>query len=374
MTKLSSLICALRSLGFYTESGLIRSFQKTAAPPLEGFVSLSPYEPVGDLGLEEDEYGAMVERQWPKTNRRNRILKDKRSRSSSRPEEDEAENDEWYSALKCLGDSVILIPFDRTEVDNNEMILYGMASLFGVGPARNYKDLTDKVFLMGGSNFKQGDRETLKEVFPSLWADIQDILFSKGLEEEDVIYMLYNQETNPGRLSGFSKNPAYFGHDLGHADFDSEDSDGEFKMILCDFIREMFKIYFIEDDNDLGNESEESEEESEKVSAMEEIGEEDLETSQKYLEEFFHTENGPEDSYGDVFANVANGTISVSIPNHLYLDNDYYLPPENKSKAEALGKDVIEKLKTYMNSHQKYGTFGSGPFSYLAGSVVLQDI
>lgn len=372
MTKLSSLICALRSLGFYTESGLIRSFQKTAAPPLEGFVSLSPYEPVGDLGLEQDEYGAMVERQWPKTNRRNRILKDKRSRSSSKPEEDEAENDEWYSALKCLGDSVILIPFDRTEVDNNEMILYGMASLFGVGPVIDYKSLKDKVFLMGGSNFKQGDRETLKEVFPSLWADIQDILFSKGLEEEDVIYMLYNQETNPGRLSGFSKNPAYFGHDLGHANFDSEDSDGEFKMILCDFIRSVFELYIPEDYNEP---EEEGEVEEEVVpNASREIDEEDYESSQKYLDEFFSTENGPEDSYGDVFASVANGTIDVSIPDRLYLSDDYYLPPENKSKAEALGKDVIEKLKTYMNSHQKYGTFGSGPFSYLAGSVVLQDL
>lgn len=371
MTKLSLLISVLRSLGFYTESGLIRSFQKTAAPPLEGFVSLDPDEPIG--GYEEDEDGNPIDRDAKKLRRRIRILSDKRSRRDPRNDEDaRAENDEWYSALKCLGDSVILIPFDRTEVDNNEGILYGMASLFGVGPARNYKDLKDKVFLMGGSNFKQGDREALKEVFPSLWADIQDILSSKGLSEEDVIYMFYNQETNPGRLEGFSKNPAYFGHDLGHADFDSEDSDGEFKMILCDFIRSVFELYIPEDYNEP---EEEGEIEEEVVpNASREIDEEDYESSQKYLDEFFSTENGPEDSYGDVFASVANGTIDVSIPDRLYLNDDYHLPPENKAKADALASDVIKKLKTYMNSHQQHGTFGSGPFSHLAGSVVLQDI
>lgn len=280
-----------------------------------------------------------------------------------------AEVDEWYSALKCLGDSVILIPFDRTDVDGNEEILYGMASIFGIGPVANYQKLKDKVFLMGGSNFKEGDRGTLKEVFPSLWADIQDILSSKGLEEEDVVYMFYNQETNPGRLEGFSKNPAYFGHDLGHADFDSEDSDGEFKMILCDFIRKTFSLYLSEDGPE-----EEEEEEAEIRSAASEIDEEDYESSQKYLEEFFSTENGPEDSYGDVFAAVASGKIEVTIPTHLYLSDDYYLPQEARPKAEALGKEVVEKLKTYMNSNHSYGTFGSGPFSHLAGSVVLQDI
>ena len=369
MTKLSSLLSALHSLHLEQETKWLRSIIKIAAPPLEGFVSLDPNEPIGGWG-EEDEDGAPVERNLWKPNRRARILRDKRERRDPRNEEAErAEVDEWYSALKCLGDSVILIPFDRTDVDNNEAVLAGMASIFGLGWIDSYQKLKDKVFLMGGSNFKEGSRETLKEVFPVLWEDIQQILVSRGLDEEDVIYMFYNQETNPGRLAGFSKNPAYFGHDLGHADFDSEDSDGEFKMILCDFIRKTFSLYLSEDGPE-----EEEEEEAEIRSAASEIDEEDYESSQKYLEEFFSTENGPEDSYGDVFAAVASGKIEVTIPTHLYLSDDYYLPQEARPKAEALGKEVVEKLKTYMNSNHSYGTFGSGPFSHLAGSVVLQDI
>jgi len=374
MTKLSLLLSVLNSLGFAKESGWLKSIIKSAAPPLEGFVPLDLYEPTGGSGWEEDKDGIPQERKLDRPKRRTRILRDKRNRGvpPRNEEEERAEVDEWYSALKSLGDSVILIPFDRTEVDGNEEILYGMSSIFGIGPVANYQKLKDKVFLIGGSNFKEGDRGTLKEVFPSLWADIQDILSSKGLEEEDVIYMFYNQETNPGRLAGFSKNPAYFGHDLGHADFDSEDSDGEFKMILCDFIRKAFKLY-VPDDEGEGSEVEVEEGTTDR-SAGREIDEEDLESSQKYLEEFFDTKNGRYDSFGDVFAAVASGEIRVVIPNDLYLSDSYHLPPESRGAAEALGKEVVERLKTYMNSNHSYGTFGYGPFSHLAGSVVLQDI
>ena len=95
---------------------------------------------------------------------------------------------------------------------------------------------------------------------------------------------------------------------------------------------------------------------------------------QEHLEDFFNVTSEPNDTYADVFAGAADGTISIDIPNNLYLSNDYYLPPEKRAEAEALGAAIIKRLKDYMNSNQQYGTKGHGPLSYLAGSVVLQDI
>lgn len=368
MNKLISLAKALSDLGFKSYSDSLYQLLKSAAPPLEGFVSLHPDEPIGGVE-EEDEEGSPVERRLQRMNRRKSILRDRRTRRNFRSEEEEKKDlDSWYASLSSLGDSVILIPFDRTEVDNNEMILYGMASIFGLSHhnIKNYVDLKDKVYLLGGSNFKQGDLETLKITFPSLWADIQAILSSRGLKEEEVVYMLYNQETNPGRLAGFSKDPFYLGHDIGHSVFDSEDSDWEFKSMLNSFISNMFSLYVTEADEELGGGVE---------SAFSEIESEDDESIlQAHLGEFFNISSGPEDSYGDVFAAAASGTLKVNIPEYLYLNREYNLPAENKPKAEEIANKVINDLKTYMNSHQQYGTKGSGPLSYYAGYVVLQDI
>jgi hypothetical protein len=224
---------------------------------------------------------------------------------------------------------------------------------------------------MGDSNFKRGDVEILKTTFPSLWADIQAILSSKGLEKEQVVYMLYNQESNPGRLAGFSKNPFYLGHDLGHSVFDSLDDgdDWEFKGMLSDFMKKILSLYIREEESD-----EESEEELTKASDEITNSGDPEDLIQQHLEDFFNVTSDPSDTFADVFANTADGSIRISIPNYVYLAEAYYLPPEKRAEAESLGAGIIERLKTYMNSNQQYGTYGSGPLSSFAGSVVLQDL
>lgn len=366
MIKLISLTKSLSGLGFHVESDLVRSLIKSAAPPLEGFVSLDPYEPVNLNEDEKDEEGNPVERKLEKMRRKRRIERSRDGRRTFNSEaEEKSEMDAWYKSLSSMGDSVILVPFDRTEVDNNEEILMGLARIFGVGFVKNYVELKDKVSLMGGSSFTQGDLDILKTTFPSLWDDIQAVLSSKGLDEEDVVYMLYNQESNPGRLAGFSKDPFYLGHDIGHSVFDSSDSDWEFKGILCDFMEKIFSLYISEEESEEGP-----------ANAFDEIANSDDQESfvQEHLEDFFNVISERNDTYGDVFARTADGTISIDIPNNLYLSNDYYLPPEKRTEAEALGAAIIKILKNYMNSNQQYGTRGQGPLSSFVGSVVLQDI
>lgn len=135
--------------------------------------------------------------------------------------------------------------------------------------------------------------------------------------------------------------------------------------MLSDFMEKIFSLYISEEESEEGL-----------ANASEEIANSDDQESfvQEHLEDFFNVTSEPNDTYADVFAGAADGTISISIPNNLYLSNDYYLPPEKRAEAEALGAAIIKRLKDYMNSNQQYGTKGHGPLSYFAGSVVLQDI
>jgi len=382
MKKLISLAKTLSNLGLKRDSKLVYLLLKSASPPMEASVSMHPHEPVNLYGDEdeEDEEGNPIkreERKWEKMRRERIIQRSKRRTFNSQAEED-SEMNAWYKSLSNLGDSVILIPFNRTEVEKNEDVLNGLAEIFGIAPVRNYLDLKEKAYLIGGSHSSLGDVAKLKTIFPSLWSDIQAALSSKGLNEEEVIYMLYNQESapEPERLAGFSKDPFYLGHDIGHSVFDSSDSDWEFKGMLSDFMEKIFSLYISDEESE--EESEESEEEFEELPAnasAEIIKSNDQESFvQEHLEDFFNVTSEQNDTYGDVFAGAADGTISIDIPNNLYLSKYYYLPPEKRVEAEALGAAIIKRLKDYMNSNQQYGTNGSGALSHLAGYVVLQDI
>lgn len=363
----------LDSLGLTAEADLLDSFIfKIAAPPLEGFVPMDKWEPV-DFGGEEDEEGNPIPRRFDRIPRSKKILRDRRSREylkhemkrKSLPleEQEEAEVAEWYKAISNLGDSVILIPFDKEDLERNDEALMALGHVFGVD-ASNYKDLFEKVNMISGRNTR-GSVETFKALFPALWSDIEEIIAQKKLNEDNVIFMLYNQANSPIR-SLFTKDPSFFGHDMGHNVFDSEDGDWEFKGILNNFIFKIYALYLSETDEDAGEE---------RTSAVEELGDEDDSTMMAQLPNFFSNTSGPEDSYGDVFGAVASGTLVVDIPETITnFDTWYHLPPENRGPAEALVAEVTESLKKYLNSNYQYGTRGSGPLSYFEGHVVLNDV
>jgi hypothetical protein len=152
---------------------------------------------------------------------------------------------------------------------------------------------------------------------------------------------------------------------MGHNVFDSDEGDWEFKAILNGFISEMYELYMSEVDEESGEES---------VPASTEIEGEEEEKMMPQIGTFFRNPSGPEDSYGDVFQAVASGNLRVEVPDYISLDNWYVLPPENKAKAEELKNKIIAELNSYMNSNHQYGTEGSGPLSYFAGKVVLNDV
>jgi hypothetical protein len=352
-------------------SGLVKV---ASPPPMEGVFPTGGKEPV-DLRPIEDDEGNLIERRFERIKRDKKIRRDRRDREELKrkmelkpdpiEEQEEEELKSWYKAISEVGDSVILIPFDSKELEENDQVLQGWGRVFGSYP-RNYKEFHQKANMIYGSH-KQGDVDVLKSTFPALWADISAILNEKGLSENDVVFMLYNQENSPvERFAGFTRNPFFFGHDMGHNIFDTQDQDWEFKEIINEFISEVYKLYMSEVDEEEGEES---------VSAYTEIESEEEEDMMKAIDNFFHNPSGPEDSYADVFQVAASGNLDVEVPDGIWnLTGSYVLPPENKAKAEGLKNKVIGRIKSYINSNHQYGTRGSGPLSHLAGSVVLNDI
>jgi hypothetical protein len=206
----------------------------------------------------------------------------------------------------------------------------------------------------------------LQRLFPSLWSEINSTLLSKGLEDDEVVYMFYNQENvNKGRLAQFSKDAFYFGHDLGHATFDfSEDSD--FKNILYRFIKDMIKLY----KNDKGEVLWDS---FQKKHGNDEDGYlDESELSDNFIQEFFdNLYSDPQDGIADVFQRFTSNNISISAPETIYFQedwDDYEL--FDKSGANIIIDKYIKTVKNYIKDEKT----GKGPLDYYRGSVVLFDL
>jgi hypothetical protein len=229
LKKLVKISNKLDSLGLTREADLLDQILRKLAVPIEDIVEMRKDEPLG-YELSGDEY--LSRGPASRLERKRNVLRDIRGRETLKSqmeqselplaEQEAAELGEWYGSLKELGDSIILIPFDRSQISKNKKTLLGLAAIFEVGASLSYKKLYSKINLFSGSENRKGDLQILKEIFPSLWIEISDILKSKKLDEKNVIYMFYNQENSPER-SLFTRNPFYLAHDLGHSIFDSLD-------------------------------------------------------------------------------------------------------------------------------------------------------
>lgn len=377
MNKLFKLSKLLKKLGL-KEEYISLSLLIKQSTPMEGVSPLKPNEPVNIFGDddddEEDEDGNLISKkiEIDETPREEIILRDKRQRNRLNISDKSVELQKWYDAFKEIGDSIILIPFDKEIVDKNEEILIGLSAVFGIPIASSYKEFHEKTNMLFGSSIL-GDVDKLKSFFPELWSNISRILSEKGLRQQDVVFMLYNQENSPvDRLAGFSKDPFFIGHDTHHNVNDSADSDYEFKLLIIEFIKNISKLYIIDDDdidelseNDIKG----------KRNAYSEIENIDDDSEyEKHIGEFFYCPSGPEDSFADVFQQAASGTISLSIPDDLYFNETYILPEANIVKAEKIKDKFLYEIKQYMNSNAGESTRGRGPLSYYRGNVVLHDI
>jgi hypothetical protein len=385
MIKVLNLAKVLKEIGLRVESNLVKDLLKLGAP-LVDFVPLSSNEPIG-YPTEEDEDGNPIEKEVEKVERRKGILRDQSQRGLLYNEEEDLNN--WFESIKCLGDNIFLIPFDRTDVNRNGSVLDGIGAIFGNYNPKNYVSLKEKINIIANPD-SYGDLGTLKEVFPSLWNDIKAKLDSKGLDESDVAYVLYNQETNPGRLAGFQKEPFYFAHDLGHADFDSADGNLDFKDIIQSFMKEIGSLYITDEEEDEEEEIEEEEEDpyenypglrnslkKNKNSAYSEFfrkHERDEDYIQNYFSDFFNTTSGEGDLYGDIFAEATHGRLEIEVPGKLYLDRTYHLPEDKVSEANKIVEKTKRKLMEHIGSDYEGKTLHKGPFSHWKGSVILYDI
>lgn len=382
---LVSVANKLDSIGLTKEADFLDNLiLKIAAPPMIDVFPLDKNEPTASY--EQDEDGNFIEDEdgnfivsnnIPRVTRNKRILRDERSREalelqmmrSKLPKEEleSAELEEWYKSISALGDNVILIPFDKSEIDKNYEVLNGIASIFNLGfEPNNYKELFNKINLLSYTRYTQGDLDKLKEIFPSLWADISETLRNKKLEEEDVVYVLYNQETSPIR-PGFRKDPEYNAHDYGHAVFDSEDGDPEFKYKVALLMRNISELYTY-------NLSEKEDHQA----LSETFNSEDEDEVQPLAMEFFPNNGNPQDIFADIFGEFVSGRLrleTIIIPEEIIIyGKSYFISDDKIDLAKSIFQNFIADIKKYINPNVEYGTFAPGPLSHLAGSVVLQDV
>jgi len=363
--RIENLFTALKSIGSSESKKVLMLIKKST--PLEGYFRIKNNEPT-NTRFEDDKEERYNEQtgeyeEVPKPpfiydqfERPVGILRDSRDRVNVYAEEDIRN---WIDSIKFLRDKVILIPFDWDDIDDD--IINAIGRIFGVYDVYDYIKLKNYIsYFSGMSQYKEGDRDILKNIFPALWSDIASLLDSKGIKEEEVLYVLYNQKNTPGRLSGFSRGPHWLAHDIGHNLFDSEDGDPHFKIILANCMINVLKNY-INDDGDSADSAFDDDFEEITIMAHEFLG--------PVMQSSYESGN---DVPGDIFAAITSGKIFSQVP-------DYIETPDNneftlKDGAEGIVKTelerCIEEMKKYVSGDE---SDSRGPFSHLSGSVVLFD-
>jgi len=401
MKKIIILANLLSKFGLNSEASFVYRLSKKGMP-LKGFVSIHSQEPTmhgpyKDQNLERNPY----------------IQKDEynRQKTTSYYDEDSFEAEEakyfelsqWYHYLRMIGDSIILIPFDASDIEGNIGILYGLCDIFGVNKeeldnkdlssgfpkeAKKYQKLVRKVCLSNKSGRHIGNLEILKTRFPALWADISDLLTQNNMDQSDAVYMLYNQQTNPLINNVFTKDPFYLAHDLGHAISDVPDIESEafynketftyFYRLIFNFMENILSLYTIDIDSD-----------NEDIKELSEMNVYDLlwndqfrdrdrrDTCSPYIRNFFFTVSNTGDQFQDIFAETAAGELIINIPENIrvyYNGKQLIAYLSDMGKAEQIKNNTISDMKNFINPGYEEGIYEEGPLKKYRGKVVLLDI
>lgn len=393
--KIDDLSKILLQIGNKKEAILIGSLK--IATPLEGYFPINKKEPFrmmpdpyeedeeNEDDINKDEKENEIEK---KVDRPVGILRNiPGGRNHENPIDDE---DNWYDSIKMLKNKIILIPVDVSDIKSNPGLMESLAQIWGM---EYDKKFLQKIGLFDNfSDEKLGDRQVLKNNFPSLWSDISNLLNNKGISENEAIYMFYNQESvGMERLNLFARDPHYFAHDLGHIDFDfSEDMVSEFKEHVESFVSNVLKLYKTnkEDDmddedtednveNDIGDENILDDEDASDNSALNAINDDsDLLTynAGHFFGPIRYSSLEQNDVLGDIFAAVMNDKIQTYIPDSIGLhgvsgNEDYFIKEEDIPKAQEMVESCLAKLKRYVYGNEDK-TIRSGPFYFMEGYVV----
>ena len=271
--------------------------------------------------------------------------------------------DVWYGALSSLGASVILIPFETNALDYSE--IHALSGIFGTH-ADTYEDLKEEASSFSTeATSKVGDRDILKITFPSLWAEISKLLAKKGLSEDKVVYLLFNEDHPPPRgLFTPEKSPHYFSHDIGHIEADFGEN-YEITNSVYSFLHDLSRFYKTEDEENeyilkdqLADDYDDDHFDQEKV--------------QHLLSSVFSTFSGePSDEVFDVVSNAIAGNLNPEIPDEIEYERDTYIfLEENKKEAEKLLKEFVDSYMQMMSDADHV----ESPLRDWMGSVMLYDI
>jgi hypothetical protein len=272
--------------------------------------------------------------------------------------------DEWYDTLSFLGTSVVLIPFDQDDLTEQDVDALGR--VFGHYTS-DYDDLRENANSFSSDVYNsEGNLDVLKVVFPGLWKAISAMIKEKGLDEDNITYLLYNEKTPPPRgLFQAEVSPRYFGHDIGHIEEDFGEN-YDFKWIITSYLTEAAKHYYLEDDEGemgqslhdylLGQSYDDEHIEDEYIL--------------KLVPDFFSTFSAGGDELYDVFGDLMKGEHEVEIPDTIYYynsgDNNNFVKAEDDSALLALEEGLLSSMEEYAKGD-------SGPLSGSKGSVMLYD-
>jgi len=390
LLKLKKLSEALSSIGM-SESQIVKNMFK-GATPLEAYFPMSETEPsrmmpdpYADDYDEDDEAIPKELAAHQETTKVNRPVGILRNIPGGREDTDPAKDEiNWYDSMKMLKNKIILIPFDFSKIKSNPGLMESLGEIWGMGYDNKF---VSKIHLFESfSDEKLGDRDVLKNNFPSLWSDISSFLNKKGIAESEAIYMFYNQErVGIDRLAAlFERNPKFVAHDLGHVDFDfSEDGTSEFKEAVESCMSNILELYKTENDDDDNEDSDNDKDEDselDKTSALEAINHDyDLLTynAAHFFNPIKESSLIANDVLGDIFAAIMNDEIKTYIPNGIYMygldykkgDPYFEIKEEDKPKVRNLLDLCVAKLKNYVYGKDDK-TVRSGPFYHMEGYVV----
>ena len=170
--RIENLFIALKSIGSSESKRVLMLIKKST--PMVGYFPIRTNEPTdihhgGDeeeevYNKETGEYDVVKKPpfEWNNVERPIGIKRDSRDRVNISAEEDIGN---WIDSIKFLRDKVILIPFDWDDLDDD--MIYAIGRIFGTPEVYDYIKLKNYISYFGGMyEYKEGDRDILKNIFP----------------------------------------------------------------------------------------------------------------------------------------------------------------------------------------------------------------
>ena len=357
--KLIYLKKALLSLDLKAQAKKVEELAKLAVP-IEGVVSPGEtYRRYSEVEEEDDddEYEEPVFEDEPPTVEPNYV--------SAYP------TSSWYSSLSALGNSVILIPMSFSSLEHDD--IQALSSVFGLSYLDDHSSLLEKInsFSFEAQN-KLGDRHTLKESYPNLWRAISKILTDKELREDEVVYLIFDEDesSNPNTFL----DPNFFSHDIGHidADFGLQGEGSEVIDLphsVWSFLFEASKFYKDKDGDSLATAL--SDGEDEEYYQADDI----IEMTREFFSQNVFSRD-PEDQVNDVISAALAGELEAEIPANITFENEeYYLEESNKKDLlkliSSFEKEFMELIQT-KGSEDQWGY--KGPLGEARGHVMVYSV